>query len=438
VLDENAVGRREVKGTADGDIAERRPRRQALQTVTNTNAIVRRQAGKVVNASLKSTVEPTRHKEQTFGSADKVKSQFSVHEHPVEECPGSDDTVEDDRVDEEEEEEDDDEEVSDHMKEEVNDSATAESTRAKASTNTNSVVGLFPQTTEADRLEIKIAAQEVEKTIGFFDDEDEDLYDISMVMEYGEDIFDYMRQLEMDMRPDPNYMARQEQVRPSMRAILIDWLVQVHERFHLLPETLFLTVNYIDRFMSTKSVALDRFQLVGAVALFLAAKYEEINCPSVQEIAYMVDHGYTVDEILSAERYMVDILEFKLGWPGPMSFLRRTSKADDYDLETRTLAKYFLEVTIMDDVFIGAPPSWLAAAAHYLARTMLNRGPWTKAHVFFSGYTETQLVPACQQLALHCKNAPTHHKAIFEKYSERRFKKAALYSLDYFTKNSDA
>jgi hypothetical protein len=70
------------------------------------------------------------------------------------------------------------------------------------------------------------------------------------------------------------------------------------------------------------------------------------------------------------------MLSFELGWPGPMSFLRRISKADDYDLETRTLAKYFLEVTIMDERFVGSPPSYLAAGAHCFARLMLKKGDW--------------------------------------------------------------
>lgn len=55
----------------------------------------------------------------------------------------------------------------------------------------------------------------------------------------------------------------------------------------------------------------------------------------------MADNAYSIDEFLKAERFMIDVLEFDMGWPGPMSFLRRTSKADDYDYETRTLAKYF-------------------------------------------------------------------------------------------------
>ena len=93
----------------------------------------------------------------------------------------------------------------------------------------------------------------------------------------------------------------------------------------------------------------------------------------------MVDGGYSVDEILKAERFMLSMLQFELGWPGPMSFLRRISKADDYDLETRTLAKYFLEITIMDERFLGSPPSYTAAGAHCLARMMLKKGSWVSS-----------------------------------------------------------
>lgn len=188
---------------------------------------------------------------------------------------------------------------------------------------------------------------------------------------------DYTDQIsQIKMLPNAHYMDNQAEIQWSMRAVLMDWIVQVHHRFSLLPETLYLCVNYIDRFLSCKVVSLGKLQLVGATAIFIAAKYEEIDCPSVQEIVYMVDGGYTVDEILKAERFMLSMLQFELGWPGPMSFLRRISKADDYDLETRTLAKYFLEITIMDERFVGSPPSFVAAGAHCLARMMLKKGVW--------------------------------------------------------------
>ena len=161
-----------------------------------------------------------------------------------------------------------------------------------------------------------------------------------------------------------------------MRSVLMDWIVQVHFRFNLLPETLFLCVNYVDRFLSHKVVSLGKLQLVGATALLIAAKFEEVTAPSIQEMVYMVDRGYSFDEISKAERFMLTILNFELGWPGPMSFLRRISKADDYDLETRTVAKYFLELTIMDERFVSTPPSFAAAGAHCLARLMLQKGCW--------------------------------------------------------------
>lgn len=263
------------------------------------------------------------------------------------------------------------------------------------------------------------------------DELDEDTYDVTMVAEYAPEIFNYLHELEHMYAADANYMANQDELRWEMRGVLIDWVVQVHQRFNLLPETLFLTVNYIDRFLSRRRVSLLRFQLVGAVALYIAAKYEEINCPTVQEVAYMADNAYSIEDFLKAERFMIDVLEFDMGWPGPMSFLRRTSKADDYDYETRTLAKYFLEITIMDHRFVASQPSWLAAGAHYLLRKMLNKGSWTDAHVFYSGYTEEQLKPLARIMMEMCSSAETHHKAIFEKYQERRYRRSLLFVQEF-------
>ncbi|KAJ6184105.1 hypothetical protein N7519_005406 [Penicillium mononematosum] len=259
------------------------------------------------------------------------------------------------------------------------------------------------------------------------EDIEEELLDTTMVAEYGDEIFLHLRKKEIEMLPVPDYMARQSELQWSMRSVLMDWLVQVHQRFNLLPETLFLTVNYIDRFLSYKVVSMGKLQLVGATAIFIAAKFEEITAPSVQEIVYMVDSGYSVDEILKAERFMLTILDFDLGWPGPMSFLRRISKADEYDLETRTVAKYFLELAIMDERFVCTPPSFIAAGAHCLSRLLLNKGNWTPAHAFYSGYLYSQLIPVLTTLMECCENPRRHHAAIFEKYSDRRFKRASMF-----------
>lgn len=285
---------------------------------------------------------------------------------------------------------------------------------------------LAPRVSDKIEQELEAARIHVDATRTPDDIEDE-LWDTSMVAEYGDEIFGYMKSLEQRMTPNPRYMDQQQEIQWSMRAVLVDWVIQVHQRFSLLPETLFLTINYIDRFLSCKIVSLAKLQLVGATALFIAAKYEEVNCPTIQEIIYMVDGGYSVDELLKAERFMLSMLQFELGWPGPMSFLRRISKADDYDLETRTLAKYFLEITIMDERMVGCAPSFTAAGAHCMARMMLGKGDWSLPHVHFSGYTYGQLRQLLQTILECCENPRKHHSAVYEKYADRKFKRASTY-----------
>ncbi|KAI0896027.1 cyclin-like protein [Annulohypoxylon nitens] len=255
----------------------------------------------------------------------------------------------------------------------------------------------------------------------------EEFWDIGMVSEYSVEIFEYMREMEIQLLPKAHYMDIQNEIQWSMRSVLIDWLAQVHLRFGLLPETLYLAVNVVDRFLSVKIVSMSKLQLVGATALMIAAKYEEINCPSLSEMVFMVEGGYAPEEILKAERFMLSQLEFTLGYPGPMSFMRRISKADDYDSEIRTVAKYFSEVTLMDERFVSTPPSYVAAGSQCLARLMLNKGDWTLQHVYFSGYTFSQLKPIMATIMECCYDGRRHHNSIYRKYSNKQFKCASIY-----------
>jgi G2/mitotic-specific cyclin 3/4 len=392
-------------------------KRVALGTVTNTASVATKAKVAISKPPQRITRQPLVAQNQNIPPLAAQTSTTSL----VQPCPGSDDTV-DEEVDTQ---------TADVEPTQIEDDfyeSDEEGPTQRFAVSESNPQALYPVVDKESMAELNRVATYFSTNNGVdLDENDDDTYDISMVAEYAEEIFTYMKELEVRFQPNPGYMDSQTEIHWAMRSILVDWLVQVHHRFSLLPETLFLTINYIDRFLTIKTVSLSKLQLVGAVALFVAAKYEEINCPSVQEIAYMVDNGYHVDEILKAERYMIDLLDFNLGWPGPMSFLRRTSKADDYDLETRTLAKYLLEVTIMEKTFVGAPPSWLAAAAHFLSRRMLNRGHWTDGHTYYSGYTEKQLLPAVMRIIQCCRDPLTHHKAIFEKYKDRKFKRASVY-----------
>ncbi|PIA13012.1 B-type cyclin [Coemansia reversa NRRL 1564] len=263
---------------------------------------------------------------------------------------------------------------------------------------------------------------------------DVDPLDQTLVPEFGDDIFGYMRELEVKLMPDPNYIERQSALSWATRSILVEWIVQVHQRFNLLPETLYLCINFVDRFLSIRAIKVNKLQLVGAVCLLLAAKYEEMYVPSVKDIEFMVENNYKEAEILLAERYILRMLNFDLGWPGPLSFLRRISKADGYDMSTRTLAKYLIEVTLIDYRFIGVPCSKVAAAAHYLALRFLGKNPWSRAHAFYAGYFESELTPLVVdliELLLH----PRKHRAIYEKYADKRFLCASRYAHEWLKIN---
>lgn len=204
----------------------------------------------------------------------------------------------------------------------------------------------------------------------------EDAEDPLMVAEYVVEIFDYLRDLETTTMPNPHYMDHQESLRWDLRGVLVDWLIEVHTRFRLVPETLFLAVNIIDRFLSTKIVELDRLQLVGVTAMFIASKYEEVLSPHIHNFKHVADDGFSEEEILKAERYVLAALNYDLSYPNPINFLRRISKADNYDIQTRTVAKYLLEISLLDHRLMQYHPSHLAAGAMYLARLILERSPW--------------------------------------------------------------
>jgi hypothetical protein len=97
-----------------------------------------------------------------------------------------------------------------------------------------------------------------------------------------------------------------------MRSILIDWLIEVHLKFKLVPESLYLTVNLIDRYLEKEQVNRQKLQLVGVTAMLIACKYEEIYPPIVKDFVYITDNAYTKEEILEQEHRMLRVLDFNI------------------------------------------------------------------------------------------------------------------------------
>lgn len=271
------------------------------------------------------------------------------------------------------------------------------------------------------------------KDEGWEDLDAEDADDPLMVAEYVNEIFEYMKAIEVDYLPSGNYIDNHPEITWEMRGVLVDWLVDIHGKFRLVPETLFLAMNLVDRFLTLRTISLNKLQLVGLTAMFVAAKYEEVLCPSVHNFLYLAEGGYTDEEILKAERYMLKVLKFNLSYASPMNFLRRISKADNYDIQTRTVAKFFMEISLVDHRFLEHPPSAIAAAAVWNARLVLERGDWHATLIHYSGYSVEELLPTAELMLDYCLR-PVQHQFFIKKYSAKKFMKAATYVFEWSKK----
>uniref|UniRef100_A0A9J8CPC9 Cyclin B2 n=1 Tax=Cyprinus carpio carpio TaxID=630221 RepID=A0A9J8CPC9_CYPCA len=246
--------------------------------------------------------------------------------------------------------------------------------------------------------------------------------------EYVKDIYAYLRSLESKQSVRPCYMLGYD-INGRMRALLVDWLIQVHSRFQLLQETLYMTVAILDRFLQVQPVTRKKLQLVGVTAMLIACKYEEMYVPMVGDFAYIADGAFTKAQIREMEMLVLSELNFELGRPLPLHFLRRASKAGNADAEKHTLAKYFLELTLLDYDMVHFNPSETAAAALCLSQLVLDGQKWSPTQQHYSSYDEAHLKPIMQHLAKNVvmvNEGLSKHVTVRKKYSSSRLMKISL------------
>ncbi|KAK5915861.1 hypothetical protein CesoFtcFv8_001415 [Champsocephalus esox] len=258
------------------------------------------------------------------------------------------------------------------------------------------------------------------------DEEDGDLP--QLCSEYVKDIYSYLHVLEVEQAVRPDYMQHYE-ITERMRALLVDWLVQVHSRFQLLQETLYLTVAVMDRFLQVQPVSRRKLQLVGVTAMLVACKYEEMYAPDVADFAYITDNAFTKAQILVMEQLILRALNFELGRPLPLHFLRRASKVSNSDVERHTLAKYLMELTLLDYNMVHYRPSEIAAAALALSQLLLVALPWSPQQQHYSTYDAAHLKPIMQHIAKNIvmvNEGKTKFQAVKNKYSSSKLMKISL------------
>ncbi len=200
-----------------------------------------------------------------------------------------------------------------------------------------------------------------------------------------------------------------------MRPYLLDFLVEAHSAFQLLPETLFLTVNLLDRYCSKRVVYKRHYQLVGCAALLIAAKYgdKKEKVPTIKELKSMCCSLYDDDMFLQMEWHVLSTLDWTVGHPTVDSFVKLAVKDSVTDPETENLALYILEMALFHRDFVSKQSSTLALAALALSRHILGR-PQARANEYASRYCETTLVELSQKL-----NQPS--EILSRKYASGRY-----------------
>ncbi|KAG9447590.1 hypothetical protein H6P81_013718 [Aristolochia fimbriata] len=238
------------------------------------------------------------------------------------------------------------------------------------------------------------------------------------VAEYVNEIYQYYWNMEAYYPLPANYMTIQTEVTTSMRDTLINWLIEVHLKFELMEETMFLMVQLVDRFLSEFAIRKDEMQLLGITALLLASKYEDYWHPKISDLISISFDLYTRDEVLAMEKLMLKKLKFRLNLPTPYVFMLRFLKAGQSDKKLKHLAFYLIELCLVQSEALKFKASLLCASAIYVARCNLQLTPrWTGLLVQHTHYEESHL-KACAGMILGFQRIARKDqlRVIYEKY----------------------
>ncbi|XP_036002168.1 G2/mitotic-specific cyclin-B3 [Fundulus heteroclitus] len=254
-----------------------------------------------------------------------------------------------------------------------------------------------------------------------FDIDSENSEDCCMCPEYAKDIFDYLKQREEKFVLS-NYMHNQPSLNAEMRAILVDWLVEVQENFELFHETLYLAVKMTDHYLSKAKIHKQMLQLVGSTALLIASKFEELCPPAAEDFLYICDDAYQRDELISMEASILQTLSFDINIPVPYRFLRRYARCVRANMDTLTLARFYCEMSLMEMDLVTERDSQLASACLLMALVTKGLGGWSPILQFHSGYQVSDLAPVVRKLHSMLVAPPDDRlRTIRNKYSHKVF-----------------
>jgi hypothetical protein len=239
--------------------------------------------------------------------------------------------------------------------------------------------------------------------------------------DYIDDIYENLILEEREMEGLFGYMTRQTDLTEKMRAILVDWLIEVHFKFKLSQETLFLCTYLIDKYLSKILISKNKLQLVGISALLIACKYEEIFSPELRDFVYVTDKAYTKEEILALETDMLAILKFDITVPSSLKFFQILAQNLDLGEKETSLGYYLLELFLLDYRSLKYKPSVTSASVAYLVSKIFKKNSHNKIFEFFE--YEKNLLKECAKdiIFLHENIESTQLVSVKRKFMSEKF-----------------
>ena len=191
---------------------------------------------------------------------------------------------------------------------------------------------------------------------------------IAFAGEYLEEIYLnlLLEEKQATIKPLFGYMNNQNEINEIMRAILIDWIIDIHLRFNLRQETLFMTIWLIDTYLSYAFVPRDKFQLLGITCLLISCKSHEIYYPQQNKLIEMTDNAYTKEEMLRMENEILKKLNFYIVCPNPIDFYNILSKMFNFEKKHYYLGNYFIESALVYYQILKYSSSVIASSCAYL------------------------------------------------------------------------
>ena len=193
---------------------------------------------------------------------------------------------------------------------------------------------------------------------------------IKNVEEYMDDILENILEEERnsEIKITNSYFKFQTDINSKMRAILIDWLIDVNLKFNFKPETLYITIQIIDSYLSLKKIKRCNFQLLGVTALLIACKQNEIIFHKLKEYVYITDNAYTENDIKNMEFNILKTLNFNILNPSSLSFFEIYSNKSGFSQDKKkfNLGQFLMESFYLDENCLKYSASTIACTVHYI------------------------------------------------------------------------